>query len=145
MIGEAFRRLFNVVWNVGEWLLNGIRSIFQTLIDIIVGFFEVIFALISGLLYLIYMIGLLAVKLFQVIFEVALILWSLVEGFARTLASLTYTPRTSGNHGYSETIGKIFQKLEPLQIEPIAYILLFILWFATVIGAIQIISSIRGD
>lgn len=147
MIAKMFKSLFDTIWNFGDWLLGGIGSFFQTLIDLITGFFETIFALISGLLYLIYMIGVLAVKLFQVIFEIAKVLWALVEGFGRTLASLSYTPKASAGHGYSDTIGKIFEKLEVLNIEPIAYILMFALWFMTAIASIKLISSIRvgGD
>jgi hypothetical protein len=144
MIAKFFEGLFGVIWDVGDWLLGGIASIIQTVIDIITGFFEVIFALISGLLYLLYMIGVLATKLFQLIFEIALLIWSLVEGFGRTLASLVYTPSTTGGHGYSEVIGKVFDKLSVLQITPIAYILLFILWYTTAIAAMRLITSIRG-
>ncbi|MBP3041762.1 hypothetical protein J9303_20175, partial [Bacillaceae bacterium Marseille-Q3522] len=116
--------------------------------DIIIGFFEVIYALIDGLLYFLYKIGVLAVKLFQLFFETGKMLWSLVVGFGRTLANLFYTPRgSSGAAGYSETIGKLFDNLSFLQIDVIAYILLFILWMCTAVGAIRLISSIRfgGD
>ncbi|TRM08790.1 hypothetical protein FH966_14765 [Lentibacillus cibarius] len=147
IVGDALSWLGDVISDAVDWLLEGIRGFFQTIIDVIVGFFEVIFAIIQGLLYVIYMIGVLAVKLFHVIFEAAKMLWSLVEGFARTLASLNYDTQATAGHGYSELIGKIFDKLQPLQIEPIAYVLLFMLWFITAISAIKLISSIRigGD
>lgn len=93
------------------------------------------------------MIGVLAVKLFLVIFEAAKFLWALIVGFAKTLASLSYSPRGSGGNGYSEMLGKLFTALEPMQINVVAYILLFCLWFVTAIAAIKLISSIRvgGD
>jgi hypothetical protein len=93
------------------------------------------------------MIGVLAVKLFQVIFEAAKVLWSLIVGFGRTLASLHYTPQSGSGNGYSEMIGRMFTDLKVLQIDVIAYILLFVLWFVTAIAAIKLISSIRvgGD
>ncbi|MEF7566333.1 hypothetical protein V4V35_25420 [Bacillus infantis] len=158
VIGDAFKKLFNflkslftnlfgVIWDGIKWIGDVLRKLFQNLIDIIVGFFKVIYALIDGLLYLLYMIGVLAVKLFLVIFEAAKVLWALIVGFVKTLASLKYTPHSSGGNGYSEMIGKIFNALKPMQIDPIAYILLFILWFVTAIAAIKLISSIRvgGD
>lgn len=144
IIGDAFSKLFDVIWDGITWLFGGIVDVIQTVIDVIVGFFEVIYDLIRGILYLLYMIGVLAVKFFQLLFEVGQVLWSLVEGFGRTLASLQYTPRGSGGHGYSETIGILFEKLAPLQLAPIAYILLFMLWYITAISAIKLISSIRG-
>lgn len=158
VIGDAFRKLFaflaslffglfGVIWDAIQWVGNLLRKLFQNLLDVLIEFFKVIYALIDGLLYLLYMIGVLAVKLFLVIFEAAKLLWSLIVGFARTLASLSYTPRSGGGNGYSEMMGKIFTALQPMQINVVAYILLFILWFITAIAAIKLISSIRvgGD
>lgn len=142
-LGSLFSNLFGVIWDGIVWVGNVLKMLFQGLVDIIVGFFKVIYALIDGLLYLLYMIGVLAVKLFFVIFEAVKILWSLVVGFGRTLASLNYSPRSSGGNGYSEMIGKLFSNLGVLQLDGIAYILLFCLWFITAITAIKLISSIR--
>lgn len=146
-LGSLFSRLFGVLWDAIKWLANNIRKFFQNLLDVLIGFFKVIYALIDGLLYLLYMIGVLAVKLFLVIFEAAKVLWSLIVGFGRTLASLHYSPQSGGGNGYSEMIGKLFTNLKVLQIDSIAYILLFMLWFVTAITAIKMISSIRvgGD
>lgn len=147
IIGDALSWIGNLIWNAIQWLLGGIGNFFQTLIDIIVGFFKVIFDVIAGLLYFLYMIGVLAVKLFQVLFEAGSILWSLIVGFGRTLASLSYSGRSSSGHGYSDMLGRIFDRLEPLQLTPIAYICLFAIWFSTAILAMKLISSIRvgGD
>lgn len=147
IIGDALSWIGGLLWDVITWLFDGFKGLIQTLIDVIVGFFQIIVDLIQGALYLLYMIGVLAVKLFQVLFEAGTMLWSLIVGFGRTLASLSYSPRGSGGNGYSEMIGKIFEKLQPLHIEPIAYILLFIVWFTTAISAMKLLSSIRvgGD
>lgn len=147
IIGDAFGKLFHVIWAALGWIADFIKSLFQGLVDILIGFFKAIYALIDGLLYLIYMIGVLAVKLFQVIFEAGKILWSLVVGFVHTLGSLTYSAQSTGGNGYSEMLGKLFSTLQPLQIDVVAYILLFILWFVTAIAAMKLLSSIRvgGD
>lgn len=147
IIGDAFGKLFDLIWQVVLWVGNLIKSLFQGLVDILIGFFKVIYALIDGLLYLLYMIGVLAVKLFLVLFNAAKLLWSLVVGFGRTLASLSYSPRGGSGNGYSEILGRLFDNLSVLQLTPIAYILLFALWFITAITAIKLISSIRvgGD
>lgn len=141
--GNLFSTLFSLIWEAIKWLGNLLKMLFQGLIDILIAFFKVIYQLIEGLLYLLYMIGVLAVKLFLVIFEAAKILWSLIEGFGRTLASLSYSPRGSGGHGYSEMIGKLMTSLNVLQIDVLAYVLLFVLWFVTAISAMKLISSIR--
>jgi len=147
ILGDAFGKLFDLLWAIIEWIGNLIRKLFQSLIDLLVMFFKVIFALIDGFLYFLYKIGVLAVKLFQVLFETGKVLVSLVVGFARTLASLTYTPRGSSGTGYSEMLGNIFSRASVLQLDVIAYILLFVLWMFTAVMAIRLISSIRvgGD
>lgn len=147
IIGDAFGKLFGVIWDVIKWIGEFIASLFQGLVDLIIGFFEVIYALIDGLLYFLYKIGVVAVKLFLLFFEVGKFLWSLVVGFGNTLASLTYTPRSSSGNSYSEMLGRLFENAQFLQIDVIAYILLFILWFITAVIAMKLVSSIRvgGD
>lgn len=147
ILGDAFGKLFDVIWSVIKWIGRLLKKLFQGFIDLIVGFFEVIYALIDGLLYFLYKIGVLAVKLFLLFFELAKMIVSLFVGFAKTLASLVYMPRGGSGNGYSEMLGKIFAALKPLNIDPIAYILMFILWMFTVVAAIKLLSSIRvgGD
>lgn len=143
LIWEAIKWVGNLIWEAIKWIGDLLKLLFQGLIDLLVMFFEVIFDVIKSVLYLLYMIGVLAVKLFLVIFEAAKVLWSLIEGFARTLASLTYTPQASGGNGYSEIMGKLFTNLNVLQLDSIAYVSLFALWFITAITAMKLISSIR--
>ncbi|PAE09791.1 hypothetical protein CHI02_23295 [Niallia circulans] len=147
IIGDAFGKLFTLIWQGITWIGSFFKTLFQGLVDIIIGFFEVIYALIDGLLYFLYMIGVLAVKLFLVIFNAAKLLWSLIVGFGNTLASLSYSPRSSSGNGYSDILGRLFRSLDVLQLDVVAYILLFCLWFTTAILAIKLISSIRvgGD
>lgn len=146
-LGSLFSGLFGVIWDAVKWIVDALVILLQSLLNPILIFFEAIYGLIAGLLHLLFMIGVLAVKLFQVIFEAAKILWSLIVGFGKTLASLSYTPKSTGGHGYSKMIGDLFSNLEVLQINSVAYILLFLLWFMTAISAIKLISSIRvgGD
>lgn len=147
IIGDAFGKLFSLIWQVVLWLAEFITQVFQNIVDILTTIFEFIYSLIDAVLYLLYMIGVLAVKLFLVIFNAAKLLWSLVVGFGNTLASLSYSPRSSGGHGYSEVTGKIFSYLKVMQLDVFAYVMLFALWFITAIAAIKLISSIRvgGD
>lgn len=147
IIGDAFRKLFDVLWGVITWIGSLLKRLFQGLIDLLIAFFEVIYALIDGLLYFLFQIGLIAVKIFLIFYETGKLLISLIVGFGRTLASLSYSPRGSSGNGYSEMIGKIFSAAEPLQLNVIAYIILFVLWFGTAISAMKLVSSIRvgGD
>ncbi|HHY22581.1 MAG TPA: hypothetical protein GX525_12060 [Bacilli bacterium] len=147
-IAKFFSWLGQLIWDAIKWLGNLLKDLFYALMDLLLAFFQVIYDLISAFLYLIYQIGLIAVKLFLIFFEVAKLIVSFFVGLARTLASLFYTPRTSSGTGYSETIGKLFTYLEPvLQLNVIAYILLFGIWLFTAIQAIKLLSGMRvgGD
>src|SRR5690625_5093941 len=120
ILTDAFGKLFGVIWDSMVWLFGGLIDIFQPVIDILTVFWQLFFDISRAILYLIYMIGVLAVLLFQVLFEAGAILWSVVVGFAQTLSSLFYSPLGSSGHGYSEMITRIFDALEPLQIDVIA-------------------------
>jgi len=143
IITDGFGKLFNVLWSVVEWLFAGLIEIIQPIFDLLITMLTFTFQLTWALYYLLYMIGVLAVKLFFIMFEAGKILMSLIVGFWNTLGSLFYSPASSGGHGYSEVIGRLFQKLEVLQLDSIAYILSFSLWFITAVAAMKLISSIR--
>lgn len=149
IIGDAFGKLFDVLWMVITWLGRQISKMFQTLIDVLISFFTFFFDLIAALLYLLFKIGVLAVKLFQVLLAAGQLLWSFVVGLIRTMGQLVFNPiGQSPNNAYSGMIGNVMtQANSALQLTPIAYILLFVIWISAAIAAIKIISSIRvgGD
>ncbi|WP_458414530.1 hypothetical protein ACNQFZ_06595 [Schinkia sp. CFF1] len=148
LISEMFKRLFDLIWQAFQWLARAIKGLFQKLIDVIISFFRVIYMVIDGLLYFLYMIGVVAVKLFLIFYELGKLIISLFVGFGKTLASLVYVSSSSGGNGYSSMIGNLMTAAtNNLQLNVIAYILLFVIWFVFVISAIKLISSIRvgGD
>lgn len=147
VIGDAFKKLFALLWQIAQWFGDFISNAIQVIVDVIKFLIDLIVGLVAGLLYLIYMIGVLAVKLFLVLLEAGKMLWSLAQGFFRTLGSFTYSPSGSAGHGYSDTISKIVNAMEPLQLTPIAYICMAGVWVGTAVAAMKLISSIRvgGD
>jgi len=148
LIGDMFGRLFDLIWQAFKWLASAIKGLFQKLIDVIIAFFRAIYMLIDGLLYFLYMIGVVAVKLFLIFFELGKLIISLFVGFGKTLASLVYVSSSSGGHGYSSMVGKLMTAANNnLQLNVVAYILLFVIWFVWVVSAMKLISSIRvgGD
>ncbi|OIJ22053.1 hypothetical protein BKP45_05085 [Anaerobacillus alkalidiazotrophicus] len=146
-IADFFQWLGGLIWDAIVWLGELLGDLFNVLLDLLLSFFELIYALIDGLLYFLYMIGVLAVKLFMIFFELAKIIFSFFVGLGNTLTSLSYTPQSSGGHGYSQMIGQIFNAMEPLQLNVVAYILLFIIWLFTAFQVIKLLSNIRvgGD
>lgn len=141
---KAFGGLFDFLKTIFKWIGDLLAGLFQILIDVLVSFFGVIYDVLRGLLYLLYMIGVLAVKLFQVLFELASLLWSFVQGFAKTLGSLFYIEQSSSGHGYSQMMGEVASNLDVLQLDVVAYILLFLIWIMTALGVIQIVGSLRN-
>lgn len=149
IIGDAFRKLFSVIWSGIQWLGRQIASLFQALFDLLISFFTVIFDLIQGLLYLLYKIGVLAVKLFQVLLAAGQLLWSFIVGLIKTMGQLIFSPiGQSPNNAYGSMVGQVMtQANSALQLSTVAYILLFVIWVSAAIAAIKLISSIRvgGD
>ncbi|WP_017187391.1 hypothetical protein [Alkalibacillus haloalkaliphilus] len=143
-IWDAISWIGSLIWDAITWLGELLRDLFQFLIDLLISFFEVIYALIDGFLYFLYNIGLLAVKVFMIFFEVGKLIISFIQGIAATLQSLFFTPGGTGGHGYSGMIGQIFTALEVLQLHVIAYVLLFIIWISTAFAVIRILSNLRG-
>lgn len=143
-IKNFFAKLFDVIWSAIKWLGELIAKLFKALLDLLLSFFKFIYQLVEAFLYFLYNVGLIAVKLFQIFFELGKLIISFFVGLGRTLQSLVYTPTSSGGHGYSETIGKVFNAAAgPLQLNVIAYILLFGIWLFTAIQVIKLLSSIR--
>lgn len=157
IIGDAFGKLFEVIWGgitwLGraifagvKWLADQIWNFFKFLIDVLISFFMVIYDLIAGLLYLLYKIGVLAIRFFQVIFEAAKLLWSFIVGLTRTMGQLVFNPiGSSPNNAYAKDIGYVMtQANNAFQLNSVAYILLFVIWIATAIAVVNMISSIRN-
>lgn len=141
---SAIERLFNLIYDLTKFIADLFQGFIQAIINVLLGFFNVIYDLIRCVLYLIYKIGVLAVKLFQVLWEIAKLLYSFVVGLTKTVASLFYTPKNTGGHGYSETIGQVVSHLGLLQMNVVAYILLFLIWIFVAITVIKILGTFKN-
>lgn len=142
---DTFSQLFKLLYQLFVWLGELLQRLVQSLIDVLVSFFMVIYDVIRGVMYLIYMIGVLAAKLFIVLFELAKLLWAFVQGFIKTIGSLFYTERTASGHGYSEMMGRVVESMDVLQLDVVAYILLFLIWIMTALGVMSIIGSLKNN
>lgn len=141
---DAFQSLFDMLFDLFRWLGELLARLFQALIDVLVSFFMVIYELIKGLLYLLYMIGVCAAKLFLILWEVAKLVWAFVVGLTTTFQSIFFNPGTASGHGYSSMMGRVASSLNVLQLDVVAYILLFGIWLFGAFGVIRIFGSLRG-
>lgn len=141
---DAFQSVMDFLFDCFAWLGQLLSRLFQALIDVLVSFFMVIYELIKGLLYLLYMIGVCAAKLFWILLDVGKLLWAFVVGLTKTFASIFFTPAQVSGHGYSTMMGKVANGLSVLQLDVVAYILLFGIWLFGAFGVIRIFGSLRG-
>lgn len=147
ILWEVAKWIGELLWEVIKWIGELLWTLLTALFDFLMVFFQFIYDLVAGLLYFLYQIGVVAVKVFTLFLELALLIWSFIVGLLTTLASLQYSPSGSGGNGYSDMIGKLFTAAEPLQLNVVAYILLAIIWVFTAIQTIKILSGLRvgGD
>lgn len=143
-IYNAFTQLFTMLYQLFQWLGQLLQRLIQSLIDVLVSFFMVIYDLIQAFLYLLYMIGVLAAKFFQVLFSLATMLWAFIKGITQTIASFSYDALPASRHGYSEMMGKVVSSMNTLQLDVVAQILLFLIWIATAFAVLQIISTMKN-
>lgn len=141
---DSFQTLFNFLFDLFRWLGQLLARLFQALIDVLVSFFMVIYELIKGLLYLLYMIGVCAAKFFMILLEVGKLLWSFIVGLTKTFSSIFFVSGTGSGNGYSTMMGKVASNLSVLQFDVLAYILLFGIWLFGAFGVIRIFGSMRG-
>lgn len=142
--------MLSFLFTAFKWLGELLARLFQSLIDVLVSFFQVVYDLIRGILYFIYVIGLCVAKFFAILWEVAKLAWAFVQGISSTLSSIFFVPTTpdltmGAGHGYSGIIGKIMSYTDVLQLDVIAYILLFGVWLFGAFGVVQILGSLRGS
>lgn len=144
-LSDAIQSVLDMLYQAFKWLGELLARLVQSLIDVLVRFFEVIYDVIRGILYFVYKVGVLIAEFFGLIWDVVLLCWSFVVGIGNTFASVFFAPSTAGSgHGYSSLIGKIMSYLDVLQLDVIAYILLFGVWIFGAFGVINILGSLRG-
>ncbi|WP_068505870.1 hypothetical protein [Paenibacillus kribbensis] len=138
-----FERLFHRLLEFISYLLG---IMFQALFDFLKFLLRPVFVVIALVLYLVYKIAMIAWLLIQVFFIIGKIIVAIVKGIFVTLAGFTYVARSPDDGVWSPIIRNVAQGLDYFQIDIIAYVLLFLIWFGVAWGVIRIIGSIQmGD
>lgn len=136
-IGDFFKNAFSVIL---DFLGDLFGWLFQGLINVLKAIFKPILIVVAILFYFLYKLGVLVVTLFQVLLAIGKLLYSFVMGLFKTLAGLVWTPTTPDHGSWSQPIGEVFRGLEQYQMDKVAYVLLFIIWILTAVGAISILT-----
>ncbi|MBU8764194.1 hypothetical protein KM868_11895 [Micrococcus luteus] len=134
-IANGFNYLMDLLIRLFSWLLSGLYKLLQPIFDLIYIIFDFI-----------YWIGVIIVKIVVLVFTIGRLLVGLIAGLFSTILGLSYTG--SGDTGLPNSYTAVNQHLSPilgaLQLDKVAYLILFLLWIATGFAAIKIIGNMRG-
>lgn len=149
MVARILNAIFTFFQNLFAPVLSFIASlaghVINAIITVLKAIFKPVLILIAIIFYFVYKVAELFVTLLAVLLAIGKLLYSFVMGLFKTLAGLVWTQTTPPAHGsWSAPIGEVFAALEPYQLDKIAYVLLFVIWVLTAVGAIRILSS-RGE
>lgn len=135
---RIFGRLF-------EFLGNLFGYLFQQLFNFLKFLFRPLFILIGIIFYVLYKLGVLAVLLLQVFLAIGKLFFALVKGIFVTLAGFSFTPSSTRSDGqWTSIFTNVVDGLGSYQLDTLAYVLLFLVWFGTGWAAIRTLSSIRN-
>lgn len=133
-IADGFNWLFSLLWQVASFILNGLWSLLKP-----------IFELIGAIFYALYKLGVVLVKILELVLMLARLLGGIVTGLFKTIAGLSYTGGASPlPASYSETIGHLQSVFTSLQFNKVAYLMQFAIWIATGVIALRLIGGMRG-
>lgn len=140
-IGDFFTNLFKVTFG---WLADLFGYLFQKLIDFLKLLFKPFLILIAVIFYFIFKLGVLVVSLLKVIFGIAKIFVALLKGILATLVGLSWTPTTPSHGQWSSIFANLSNGMGSYQLDNVAYVLMFLIWFGTAFAAIKIITSMSA-
>jgi hypothetical protein len=141
-IYEFFGSLFGGIVNFFAALFE---RFFHAVKQLLMFLFKPLFELLDAIFYFIYKVGLLLVLLVKVILAIGKLLISAIKGLFTTIAGFGYTGGTQHlPDNVQETVSHVLPALQILQLNKIAFIFLFAIWMATVIGIIAIIGRFRS-
>lgn len=133
-IADGFGYLFNLLGDFFMKLMSGLLWLLQPLFDLI----GLIFAFIVW-------IGTIIVKIAMLVFAIGKMLVGLVAGLFSTIIGFGYTGKTSNlPNSYMDAYTHIKPYLSVLQLDKVAYLFLFGIWFFTAWAALHIIGNMRG-
>lgn len=134
-VSDFAKYLFSLLTELFTWLLNGLYTIIRPVIE-----------LVAGIFYFIYKIGVVLVKVLELVLMVARLLGGLVAGLFKTIFGFAYSGQPASLPGsYNAALGKIMPIINgSLQLDKVAYILIFGIWITTGFYALKIIGDLRG-
>lgn len=143
-IGDLFIRLFQRMF---EFFSSLFGYLFQTLFNFLKKILQPIFILIAVVFYVLYKIGVLVVLLVKLFMAMGKMLIMFVKGIIVTLAGFSYSGGSmpGGSQWVSVFKNLSANGLSFFQLDVVAYIAMFSIWFFTALAAIRIFTTIRNQ
>lgn len=134
-IADGFGYLFGLLWDVCEWVLNGLYAILKP-----------VFEFIGAIFYFLYKLGVVLYKVLEIVVAIARMLIGISVGLFKTIFGLSYSASTVSPlpNSLNNVVGKLQPIFEQLQFNKLAYILIFAIWIAAALAAMRIIGGLRG-
>lgn len=133
-IADGFGFLFDLLRDGLFYLLNGILKIFQPILD-----------LIAAIFYLLHKLGVVLYKVLSLVMMLAKLLIGIITGLFNTITGLNYSGTAASlPPEYQDAIGRLDPIMGQLQLDKIAYLMLFIIWIFAGFAAMKIIGGMRG-
>lgn len=133
-IADGFNWLFDLLGTLFSRLMDGLWWLLQPIFDLVMIIFEFV-----------YWIGVIIVKIILLVFGVGKFLIGLVAGLFTTIFGLGFTGKVSNlPASYADVYTHIKPYLNSLQLDKVAYIMQFSIWFFTGLTALKIIGNMRG-
>lgn len=137
-IGGFFQNLITVVLG---FLGDLFGYLFQKLFDLLKLLFKPIFIVIAMVFYFVQKLATLIFLLLKIILGIGKVFVSLVTGIVTTLSGFTYTNATRSDGTWTNLFTHVSDGFSYFQLDNVAYVLMFLIWFATAFAAVRIISS----
>lgn len=145
ILGAVYTFFKNLLTAALDFIGDLLGHLFNALIAVLKAIFQPILILIALIAYFIFKLGELVVTLLSVLLSIGKLIYSFVMGLFKTLGGLSWTPTTPSHGSWSAPIGEVFEALALFQLDKIAYLMLFVIWVTTAIGAIRILSARGGE
>lgn len=145
VLGAVYTFFKNLLNAALKFLGDLLGHLFNGLIAVLKAIFKPILILIALVAYFIFKLGELVVTLLSVLLAIGKLIYSFIMGLFKTLAGLSWTPTTPSHGSWSAPIGEVFDALSLFQLDKIAYLMTFVIWVLTAIGAIRILTTRGGD
>lgn len=134
---RIFGRLFEFISFLFGWL-------FQKLFDFLKMLFRPLFIVIALLLYVVYKIAELAIVIIKLFLALGKLVLAFIKGIFTTLAGFTFTPTTPNQGSWTPIFKNLTNGLTYYQLDTLAYVLQFLIWFTVAWAALRILGSIRN-